>query len=116
MKGRGFIVHPYETGDSKYQASYGDNNRTNRSFNTLAEAKQHLKNKGIKTALYDSPGGARDINTTTKIKHNVQHREQKSKLMFGNFGKSVSAYGSSIEKYGILGSISSKKPKSMFRW
>ncbi len=72
----GFIVHPFETGDNKYQASYGNHNRTVRSFNTLSEAKAYLRSKGITKALYDKPSGV--VGTrTAKVKKRVVKRKPK---------------------------------------
>ena len=67
MKKEGFIVHPFETGNGKYHASYGNHNKTVKSFNTLREAKLYLQHNGIATALYDSPSGAKTITTKTNI-------------------------------------------------
>lgn len=61
MAKKGFIVHPFETGDSKYHASYGNHNKTVRSFNTLKEAKAYLRKNNLKSALYDHPSGAKDV-------------------------------------------------------
>jgi len=57
----GFIVHPFETGNRKFHASYGNHNRTVRSFKTLGKAKAYLKSKGIKKGIYDNPRGVRDF-------------------------------------------------------
>ncbi len=57
----GFIVHPWETMDSKYHASYGNHNKTLKSFRTLKRAKSYLKRNKIKEALYDSPSGNKII-------------------------------------------------------
>ena len=63
----GFIVHPWETSDNKYHASYGNHNRTVKSFKTLKNAKSYLKRNKISEALYDSPSGNRKI-VLSKIK------------------------------------------------
>lgn len=61
----GFIVHPYETMNKKYHASYGNHNKTVKSFSTLKQAKTYLATKGIKKANYDSPAGYKTV--TTKV-------------------------------------------------
>jgi len=55
----GFIVHPFETSDGKYGASFGNHNKTSRSFKTLKSAKAYLKRNKIRNALYDAPRGTR---------------------------------------------------------
>jgi len=63
----GFIVHPWETTDGKYHASYSNHNKTVKSFKTLKNAKSYLKRNKIQEALYDSPSGNRII-ILSKIK------------------------------------------------
>ena len=57
----GFIVHLWETSDNKYHSSYGNHNKTAKSFKTLKLAKSYLKRNKIKEALYDSPSGNKTI-------------------------------------------------------
>jgi len=78
----GFIVHPFETGNSKYHASYGNHNKTSRSFTTLNKAKEHLKRKGIKKALYDSPSGTKSIMLDKSATKKLKRRTTRS-LGFG---------------------------------
>ncbi len=59
----GFIVHPFETGNGQYHASYGNHNKTVRSFSTLRQAKNHLRRQGIEHATYDSPSGVKLVAT-----------------------------------------------------
>jgi len=74
-KDEGFIVHPFETGDNKYHASYGKNlNKTQKSFRTLSEAKGYLHKNKMKKALYDSPSGARTI----KVNNNAVKRKKRT--------------------------------------
>lgn len=75
----GFIVHPFETGDSKYHASYGNHNKTSRSFNTLKQAKSYLKRQGYNKAMYDAPSGIKTVNTNTTRKTTVRRTTPKKK-------------------------------------
>ena len=84
-KKTGFIVHPFETFSGKYHASYGNNNKTVKNFNTLSEAKAYLRSKGIEKADYDSPSGfKRNVNLNKKI--TPRHRTRSSGFGFGGFG------------------------------
>lgn len=74
-KKSGFIVHPYETATGKYHASYGNHNKTDKSFDTLRDAKRYLKRKGVENAVYDSPSGAKDVNLSKPI-HQKKKRER----------------------------------------
>lgn len=71
----GFIVHPFETGDGGYHSSYGNHNKTIRSFKTLRKAKQYLSKHGYSKALYDNPSGVKTI--STKI---IRRKPRKKKL------------------------------------
>lgn len=76
----GFIVHPFETGDNKFHASFGRNlNKTNKSFNTLAKAKEYLQRNKVKSALYDSPSGSRNINIDM-IKKQIRAKVKKKRF------------------------------------
>jgi hypothetical protein len=82
----GFIVHPWETCDGKYSASYGDHNATAKSFNSLTEAKRYLARSGIQKAMYDSPSGNKDINLVRKpTRKAAPSRPQRSRFL-GMFG------------------------------
>jgi len=72
---KGFIVHPFETSGG-YHASYGNNNKTVRSFKTLRQAKQYLVKKGISQAMYDNPEGTRDISTKTNRISNIKIKQK----------------------------------------
>lgn len=66
---KGFIVHPFETGNNMYHASYAPNhNKTVRSFKTFKESKRYLAKKGVEYALYDSPSGARILQISVSNK------------------------------------------------
>ena len=72
----GFIVHPYETTGGKYHASYGSNpNKTVKRFKTLKQSKAYLKKHNIKTALYDSPNGSRNIKIVKQVKKSSTKRK-----------------------------------------
>lgn len=62
----GFIVHPFETADGDWDASFGNHNKTSRGFKTFKKAKQYLKRNKIKKAIYDSPSGVKLINLKSK--------------------------------------------------
>jgi phage-related protein len=79
-KTEGFIVHPYETVNNKYHASYGNDNKTVKSFKTLGQAKEYLKKHGMKSALYDAPSGARTV--SVQVKRKIQAK--KNRALFGN--------------------------------
>jgi hypothetical protein len=83
-KSTGFIVHPFETGNNKYHASYGNHNKTVKSFNTLREAKSYLQRKGIEKADYDSPSGAKLVKTKSQI-HRKKSTVRRSNNPFGSF-------------------------------
>jgi len=87
-KKTGFIVHPFETSDNKYSASYGNHNKTSRSFTTLKQAKSYLKRKGIYKAIYDSPSGVKLINIgkTTKTRGNQKRRRRRRNPYGIDFG------------------------------
>lgn len=86
----GFIVHPFETGDGKYSASWApDNTRTHKSFNTLKEARGYLSRHNIERATYDGPAGAREINTKPKY---VKKKEKKP-TGFGLLNTSIPGAG-----------------------
>lgn len=78
---KGFIVHPFETGNSKYHASYGNHNKTIKSFKTLKEAKGYLKRKGIHTALYDNPSGAKEVKTMVTKRKRSGNKWRKFRLI-----------------------------------
>jgi len=65
---KGFIVHPWETSDGKYSASYGNHNKTVKRFKTLKAAKAYLSKNKVTKALYDAPSGAKNVSTTFKRK------------------------------------------------
>jgi len=67
-KARGFIVHPWESLEGGYDASYGPNHdKTIKfGFKTLGEAKAYLHKKGINEAVYDRPGGTRVVRTGSR--------------------------------------------------
>ena len=69
---KGFIVHPFETSDGKYSASYGNHNKTIKSFNTLGAAKKYLAQKGIQKANYDAPSGVKEVKTYLRRKQPVR--------------------------------------------
>lgn len=74
-KNSGFIVHPFESFDGKsYDASYGNHNKTNRSFKTLSQAKNYLRKKGIQKADYDSPSGVKIILLKERIKRKIKSK------------------------------------------
>ncbi len=83
----GFIVHPFETGNKKYHASYGNHNKTQRSFLTLKRAKNYLRIHGVVQADYDSPSGIRILSLRKKTSYKkVIRRQPKTNTSFG-FGK-----------------------------
>ena len=81
-KDEGFIVHPFETGNNKYHASYDNHNKTVKSFNTLRDAKKYLKTKGYNKAMYDSPTGVKTIKTTQPQKCKTRTKNH-TKSLFG---------------------------------
>jgi hypothetical protein len=84
----GFIVHPNWTGNSKYHASYGTNkNRTNRSFNSLKEAKTFLAKKGVRKGIYERSTGE-VTGMKTEQRKTTQHKRRYSRG-FGGFSGSL---------------------------
>lgn len=77
-KGDGFIVHPFETGDRKYHASYGNANKTTKSFKNLRQAKAYIASHGVKKAIYDSPSGTKRVNTTISSKRSSRPKKRSS--------------------------------------
>lgn len=61
-KPKGFIVHPFETGNNMFHSSFGNHNKTVKSFKTLRDAKKYLVDNKVKGALYDAPQGVKVIN------------------------------------------------------
>lgn len=75
----GFIVHPFETINNKYHASYGRNkNKTIRSFKTLKQAKEYLRSKGVSSANYDSPSGYRKVKMNKPIIRRIRKPMRRS--------------------------------------
>jgi hypothetical protein len=107
----GFIVHPSETMNNKYHASYGTGNinKSTKSFNSYKEAKDYLQQKGVKKALY----GSREINTNTSSKP----KTKSSSSMFGGgsmLGRSslgISSFGG-----GSMFGKSAIKKKNMWNF
>ena len=78
---RGFIVHPFETGDGKYHASYDNHNKTIKAFNTKREAVSYLKRKKVPSYLYDAPHGIQ----STKVSIKPRKRRRSQGFGFGSF-------------------------------
>jgi len=81
----GFIVHPFETTDNMYHASYGKNaNKTVKSFKTLKEAKLYLAKNNVEEALYDSPSGDKTIYPVKykKISSKSKRKKRKSNPLY----------------------------------
>lgn len=74
--GDGFITWQ---GRKDYRASYGDHNKTQKSFKTMREAKAYLKSKGITHSIYDS--GYR----TTVVK-NIVNKKKVVRRQTNTFG------------------------------
>ena len=80
----GFIVHPWETGSGKYVASYGNHNKTAKSFKTLKKAKAYLAKHKIKTALYDSPSGTKDLKIKNVYPKKQKRRKKRTSVNYGD--------------------------------
>lgn len=85
----GFIVHPFETSDGSYDASYGNHNKTQKKFRTLRDAKAYLKSRGVKSANYDMPSGVKRLNLTKSPKKKTVVRRKK---VFGGFGLRMKSF------------------------
>lgn len=77
---KGFIVHPYETSDGKYHASFGDHNKTVKSFDTLKGAKKYLLKNKVKKAIYDSPSTGHKEIELSKIKNKIKQKRASNGL------------------------------------
>jgi len=84
-KKEGFIVHPFETGSGQYHASYGNHNKTVRNFKTLRLAKSYLAKHGMKTALYDSPSGAKTLSISRLKNRRRMVRKRRTQSMGFNW-------------------------------
>lgn len=85
MAKEGFIVHPFETNDRKYHASYGKNiNKTVRGFRTLSQAKAYIAKHGYNRAMYDSPSGVKTVKTSASVSRPKRRIVRRSNNLFGN--------------------------------
>ena len=77
----GFIVHPFETVDGMYHASYGPGNmikRTLKRTKTLSQAKLYLSRNNVTKALYDSPADTFEVYPVKYAKARRKRMRQKS--------------------------------------
>ena len=87
---KGFIVHPFETGDGNYSASYGDHNKTVKSFQSFLEAESYLINHDIRKIIYKHPEGTKKYIISQKAKEPRKPKKLPAYLSKEEYAKIIS--------------------------